>query len=226
MERSSSSVSGSGAGRRIRKARTPAWIHARSSGHDDDRLLQPGGQARAQRLGSEGREEAGEDPDEEAQAHLLQAAGVEGGDRGEPAGPAVRLVEDEPAAVGGADEVDPVEAEGVEGLVQPLGGALGLPHGFAVDAAAGVAGGVERVDGAFGAERGGVRVPHGGAAARAVDQDDRRAGLGRGVRGAVPVDVRGAEARLHVRLRSGPVRPSRRARRRRRSSGRARLSFT
>lgn len=37
----------------------------------------------------------------------------------------------------------------------------------------------------------------------AVDQDDRRTGLTGGVRGAVPVDVCGAEACLHVRLEAG-----------------------
>lgn len=40
----------------------------------------------------------------------------------------------------------PVEAQLVQRLVEPLGRALGLPHGFAVDAAAGVTGGVERVE--------------------------------------------------------------------------------
>lgn len=99
--------------------------------------------------------------------------------------------------------MDPVEAEGVERLVEPLGGALRLPHGLAVDAAPGVAGGVERVDGPFRAERGGVGVPHRRAVARAVDQDHRRTGLGCRIRGAVPVDVRGAEAGLDVRLGAG-----------------------
>ncbi len=94
----------------------------------------------------------------------------------------------------------PVEAERVEGLVHPLRGALGLPHGLAVDAAVRVARGVEGVDGAVEAEPGGVGEPHGGGVGRAVDQDDRRPGLGGGVRGPVPVDVRGAEGRLDVRL--------------------------
>ena len=46
---------------------------------------------------------ADEDPDEEAQSDLLQAARVEQRHRGEPVGPPVRLVEREPAAVGAAE---------------------------------------------------------------------------------------------------------------------------
>jgi hypothetical protein len=94
--------------------------------------------------------------------------------------------------------VDTVEADAGERLVQPLGGTFGLVDGLALDAAAWVTGSVERVDGPVGAERGGVRVPHGRATARAVHQDDRGAGFGGGVRGSVPVDVRRPEVGLHV----------------------------
>lgn len=96
--------------------------------------------------------------------------------------------------------MDAVETEAGEGLVEPLRGKFRLVNGLALHAAARVAGGVDRVDGAFGAERGGVRVPHRGAAAGAVQQDDRGAGRARLAGGAVAVDVRGAEAGLHVRL--------------------------
>lgn len=56
-------------------------------GDGDDRLVQPLGEPGAQGLGGEGGEEADEDPGEEAQADLLQAAGVERGDGGESFGP-------------------------------------------------------------------------------------------------------------------------------------------
>ncbi len=109
--------------------------HRAQLGRDQDRLFQPGRQTRAQRLGREGREEAGEDPDEEAQADLLQAARVEQGDRGEAFGPAVRLVQGEPASVGGADEVNMLEPESVERLVQPLRGPFGLVARLSLHAA-------------------------------------------------------------------------------------------
>lgn len=153
IERSASSARGEA------RAADPVGAGARLDpgaqlGDGDDGLLQPLGEPGAQGLGGEAGEEAHEHPGEEAQAHLLQAARVEGGDGGEPFGAPVRLVEHEPAAVGGAYEVHPVEAERVEGLVHPLRGALGLPHGLAVDAAVGVARGVECVDGAVAAEGG------------------------------------------------------------------------
>ncbi len=84
------------------------------------------------------------------------------------------LIDDQPAAVGGADEVDLVEAQRVEGLVHPLRRALGLPHRFALDAPAGVTGSVESVNGALGAEGKGVGIPLGGAASRTVYQDHGR----------------------------------------------------
>lgn len=186
----------------------PGPHHGAQLRDDEDRLLQPGRQARAERRGGGGREEAHEDPGEEPQPHLLQPARVEQRRGGEAPGPPVRHVEGEPAAVRGADEVDAVEAEPGERLVQPLCGAFRLVERDAVHAAVGVAGGFERVDGALRGQRRGVRVPHGGAASGAVHQDDGGAGGGAvGGRGAllrpVPVDVRGPEGGLHVVLRAG-----------------------
>ena len=192
---------GGGSGRRV----TPAWIHRRAARERPSPAAPATRRAAgAAPWGRRWRSRLAKTQTKKRRPTFSRPPGSRAVTEASRPGRRWAWLSDEPAAVGGADEVDPVEAEGVEGLVHPLGGALGLPHGLVLDAAAGVAGGVERVDGAFGAERGGCW----GTTARSSRpapwiRTHGRPGLGGGVRGAVPVDVRGAEARLHVRLGAG-----------------------
>ena len=155
----------------------------------------------ARRRASGGRQDAGrphrehrrEQAEKEPCGHLLQAAGVEQGDGGEPLRPVDGLVEHEPAAVGEADQMRAGQVETGEDLRQPGRGVAGAGHGPALHAAAGVVDRVDRVDRTVPSEVGHLVVPGGGVGTVPVEQHDR---LPRHRPAAI--DPGGSEPGLHV----------------------------